>query len=285
MTLIVAGYNSQALHVGDNGIFVVSDSSITSGGRILVRGFKKVIEMPIRVMRPLFNDGWFHNYYGFQYEGACLIAFAGSTLVAQHIINSIKNHLSELYPIHENGEYLLAMSCEKERLLHNNVYCEEDMFLDEHVIPTITLSFLSDVVEHSIQAVLDHAKKHDGMKDNFTAFKAEFIFGARCPSTNELGLFQFEIIEDEIRGALVKKTKVSKGDIAVIGMRTLYAADAQIEFNDALENRESVEIKMLNFVSKAIDSQNEIGVFDIGKPCALYKFNGGTVKLCERITE
>ncbi|MCO6062597.1 hypothetical protein NG726_38870, partial [Pseudomonas sp. MOB-449] len=83
-----------------DGVFFVSDSNITQKGHVLVSGFKKVIETPVRVAGLNFLDEWFNGYHGYNYEGNCAIAFAGSTLVAQHIMNSIRNHLSDLKPTH-----------------------------------------------------------------------------------------------------------------------------------------------------------------------------------------
>lgn len=278
MTLVVAGHSLQKGVFGNesdyiDGLFATSDSSITSGNKILVSGFKKVVEIPIRVKALNFCGTWFNGYHGHRYEGGCFVAFAGSTLVAQHIMNSIRNHLGDLYPTYEDGEYKIVMSCEGKKHLEQVDY-DESMFLDSHLNPLLTAEYISEVVNHSIQSVLDKAKNHNGMKDNFTAFQAEFILGIRCPNNNEYYLYQYEILSDNNGGAIVKKIEIPKSKVAVIGLRDLHADDANAYFNNAVKKGNNTEDEMHRFVAQAIDSQNKIGVFSIGKPCVLYKYDG-----------
>lgn len=285
MTLVIAGHSLQKGAFGIesdfvDGLFAASDSSITSGNITLVSGFKKVVEIPVRVKALNFCGQWFNGYLGYRYEGGCFVAFAGSTLVAQHIMNSIKNHLGDIYPTYEDGEYKLVMSCERHRHLEQMDY-DESMFLDRDLNGLLSAELISEIACHSIQAVLDQAQKHDGMKRNFGAFQAEFILGIRCPADNQFYLFQYEILPDDERGATVKMDSVSKGELAVIGMKDRYAEEANTHFQMAIKNGKHTASAMHKFVLEAVDSQNAIGVFSIGKPCGLYKYEGRHVKLEE----
>ncbi|WP_417500074.1 hypothetical protein [Methylophaga sp.] len=283
MTLVIAGHSLEKGCFGVesdyvNGLFAASDSSITTGNTTLVSGFKKVVEIPVRVKALNFCDHWFNGYLGYRYDGACFVAFAGSTLVAQHIMNSIRNHLGDIYPTHEEGEYKLVMSCEVHRHLEQMDY-DESMFLDRHLDQLLSAKFISDVVCHSIQAVLDQAKKHDGMRKNFAAFQAEFILGVCCPLDNDFYLFQYEIRPDGNNGAVVYMENIPKGSVAVIGMKERYAEEATLNFQDAIKNGQPTASKMHEFVIEAIESQNSIGIFSIGKPCALYLYKDNYVNL------
>jgi len=282
MTLVIAGHSLQKGAFGSRsdylaGLFVASDSNITADNTVLVSGFKKVIEIPIRVKALNFNTEWFHSYLGYRYEGQCFIAFAGSTLVAQHIINSIRNHLGDLYPTFEHGHYHLVMSCEDHRHLKQDYYAE-DMFVDAQLKPLLTARYLADVVSHAIQAVLDQAKKHEGMKTKFSALQAEFILGAKCPASNDYYLYQYEIISDGKDGALVKRTSVLLGELAIIGLREEYSEQAKSCFERAIKSGMNTATEMHRFVADMITSKNEIGIFSIGKPCGLYKFDGGKLE-------
>lgn len=280
MTLVIAGHSY--LNMGfsrlDNkfcdGLFFVSDSSITQNGSILVSGFKKVVEMPIRVAGLNFLDEWFQGYHGYKYEGACTVAFAGSTLVAQHILNSIRNHLADLRPTFRDGTYLLAMVCEEHKFLYGDY--PTDMFLERDLGSNHLLSaeFIASVVEHSVQSVLNQAKKHKNMRHMFSAYQADFILGVCCPKTKKYHLYQYEILSSDSEDAIVSMKEIPEGQVAVIGMRKLHEHDANQAFLKALTDGKSTGPIMFDFLTNAITAQNEIGVFDIGFPAFHYKHEG-----------
>ena len=287
MTLIIAGHHLEKgifenTSSYEQGLFAVADSNITSNGFVLVNGFKKVVEIPIRVKGLNFLDEYFNGYVGTRYESACFVAFAGSTLVAQHILNSIKNHLSELYPTHNGTDYELVMSCEKYKHLKNTEYSDH-MFLEHHLNNLLTGEYVSVVAGHSIQAVLEQAKKHDGMKKIFSAFQAEFILGVHCPVLKQYQLYEYHILPDEERIAIVEKIVIPKGQVAVIGKRDLFSERAQIRFNESIALGKRTSDEMHKFLAESIDSQNEIGIQDIGKPCGLYRLEGKTLSLEKQI--
>lgn len=93
MTLIIAGHSLRQMSFGGynsilvDSVFFVSNSNITQCSDVLVRGFTKVNEMPIRVNGLNSLGNWFNGYHGFPYEDVCAVAFAGSTLVSQHMRN------------------------------------------------------------------------------------------------------------------------------------------------------------------------------------------------------
>lgn len=288
MTLVISGHSlqksgfSRMKSTSCDGIFFVADSNITQQGSVLVSGFKKVIETPVRVAGLNFLDDWFNGYLGYRYEGGCAIAFAGSTLVAQHILNSIKNHLSDLKPTYLDGKYQLAMPCETKKFL--NGYYDTDMFLshDLGVNHLLTAAFIASVVKHSVESVLIQAKKHDSMKQFFEAYRADFILGVCCPETRNYHIYQYEILPSAVEGAVVFMEEIPQGRVAVIGMRAFHEEDANTAFAEAVALGKRTAETMYEFLIAAIQAQNEIGVQDIGMPAFMYKQRGIRLELESR---
>lgn len=280
MTLIVAGYTLENSSQGessnfDRGLFVSADSNITQSNVVLVQGFRKVYEVSIRVKALSFCGEWFNGYRGYRKEHKAFVAFAGSSLVAQHIMNSIQNHLDELYPTFENGEYKLVMSCEKDKHLIQTDY-SQDMFLDSDLDILVTADYLSKVVEHSISAVITYANGKGQMAKLFSAYQAEFIFGIQCPVTREYFLYEFEIVEDSegmYSKAVVKSQKIEKGKVAVIGMKKEFKSGAQDAFDTAVANGEKTSLVLHEYVNSSI-RKNKINNNNIGFPSSLFYLDG-----------
>ncbi|MCU9949256.1 hypothetical protein [Pseudomonas sp. PDM13] len=285
MTLVIAGHSMQDSSFGTSkstfcdGVFFVSDSNITQKGNVLVSGFKKVIETPVRVAGLNFLGEWFNGYLGYDYEDSCAIAFAGSTLVAQHIMNSIRNHLSDLKPTYVDGKYQLAMPCETKKFLYGDY--DTDMFQKRHLGKNhlLTANFIASVMKHSVQSVLERAKKHQNMKRMFSAYQAEFILGVRCPETNKYHVYQYEILPDQASEAVVGMEEIHEGQVAVIGMRQLHENDANAAFQAAVQAGKHTAEAMFDFLNDAIRNQNQIGNFEIGFPSYLYKQMGIRLEL------
>lgn len=297
MTLIVAGHTLEQLDfegiksVHGRGTFFASDSSITQKGEVLVNGYKKVYEIPIRVNGVNLLGNWFNGYHGFIYEDGCAIAFAGSTLVSQHIMNSIRNHLGELKPTYRDDKYQLAMPCERHKFIGQ--HCDGDMFKRSDYGPNYLLSaaFIAGVVQHSIQAVLDRASEHKGMKKNFTAYQAEFVLSVRCPLTSKYHIYQYDIVPGPDDGdgsnadsipAVAQMAEIPEGKVAVIGMREFFEKEANDAFAAAMDAGQRTDAAMLEFVTNAILDQNAIGAFGIGLPAFLYEHQGMRLEQTER---
>ena len=302
MTLVIAGYSYGVFE--QESIYFASDSNITQNNVVMVNGFKKVIEVPIKMQGLSFSGEWFNDYYHkSKNDAVCAIAFAGSTLVAQHMINSIKNHLSELYPSYRNGKYILAMSCEGSKQLRNGDY-DESMFLPRHINSLINADYISDVVEHSINAVLDKARKHTSMRNHFGAYQAEFLLGIQCPQDRKYYLYKYEIVEDPILEAVVKKTVIRRNAIAMIGSGK-FKQDyfEKVVFKEAFDNRiftkNDFQISSLTheynsffgthgfvyagkrvfkLLNEVIDYENSTRSNIIGKPSGLFELQDGILK-------
>ncbi|WP_312272169.1 hypothetical protein [Pseudomonas sp.] len=297
MTLIIAGHTLEQVNIEGikshhgRGVFIAADSSITQNGTVVVTGFKKAYEMPIRVNGVSMLGNWFNGYHGFIYEGGCAVAFAGSTLVSQHIMNSIRNHLGELKPTYRDGKYQLAMLCETHKFIGQ--HCDGDMFMrsDYGHNYLLTASFIAGVVQHSIQSVLDRATQHKGMKKNFAAYQAEFILSICCPDTGKYHIYRYEIVPGSDNGgqssadsvpAVARMEEIPEGKVAVIGMRDFHEDDANAAFAAAVESGQRTDLAMYDYIIKAIRNQNDIGVFGIGLPAFRYEHRGVRLELKAR---
>lgn len=302
MTLVIAGYSYDGF--AQESIYFAADSNISQNNIVLVNGFKKVIEMPIKLKVLSFSGEWFNDYRDkLTIDANCAIAFAGSTLVAQHMINSIKNHLSNLYPSYKKGQYILSMMCEGHKHLRNGYY-DESMFTTEHLNSLINAKYISDVVEHSINSVLNQARKFNSMKRNFGAYQAEFILGIQCPQTRNYHIYKYEIVENEKQDAIVKRTEINKSSVATIGSAKYKQDLFQHEiFKTAFGNRvfyynktnplayvtkvgsfslahdyTNANLRIYKLLNETIEYENNNRVIIIGKPSVLYKLENGILR-------
>jgi hypothetical protein len=291
MTLVIAGhYLLQGIHENEsndvNGLFAVSDSNITIPGlcgsrKVLVNNFEKVSEISIKVKSPNFLGGQFNNYLDCRSQRSCFIAFAGSsTLVAERLINEIRQHLANLYTTYEDDEYKIAMSCEKNRHIKQGYLYDTSMFQYHHLDLNKLLSaeYLLDVVNHSINAGLDKAKKNDVMNKAFEDFHVELILGVRCPRNQDFRLYEYEIKRNNEDVGIVTQVEIPVKKVAVIGRKKKYAEKALSHFTNAIENGKDTAKEMHDFLAKAIKEENEILDYSIGKPCVLYTFNGNNLE-------
>ena len=299
MTLIIIGRCFKTFDGLDyeDVLFAVSDSNITQDNQVLVNGFEKVLEIPITIKIPIINhDGRFNGQYNANpIKRSCLLAFAGSTLASQHIINSISEHLGNLYigiTYHKLlYTYDVVMHSESEKHLSCDDRYDYYEFSKVRANLTSFLSgeYISQVVNHSIQVVLDKPKKHGRMKSLFAPNQAEFILGIKTIGVNkyedEYKLYRFEIPQSTSGEAFSKKVEINKDEVAVIGMRKNYIQQANDKFKDLKDSNQDIPTGMLSFLSEIVDTENKKSSKKIGKPCFLYKYKGARVEKISCIEE
>ena len=254
-----------------------TDSVISRNGELLVRGFKKVINIPIRIRDPYFLGERFHSYVGTEYNYNCVVAFAGSTLVAQHYINSIINHLSDLRPTYFEGKYQLAMPCEKHKLLKENGWYDESMFLTRHVENLLSATFVSEVMKHSIEASLKQARDINQLRKLFHEYACEFILGFYCPIDHNHHLYIYELVPDQPDGVKVLYKEVPFNEFAFIGLGINNTAGISAQFNQELKERisksqdnQKISEIVYDYLNDKIRELNSYNDFSIGKPSALF---------------
>ena len=175
------------------------------------------------------------------------------------------------------------MSCEKSLHLRGSYDVEgissDPMFTEEHLNSLLNPQYISEVVAHSISAVLAMVKTYSDISVNFGPYQAEFILGIYCPQDRQYYLYTYEIVEDNESGAIVMKNQIDKESIAVIGAKKFESeALSTISEENSLFKADE---KIFKFLNDTIDSENSQGNITIGKPTALFNFKQGSLnKTC-----
>ena len=295
MTLVVAGYNfeenpfreidniKEITGVRAEGLFAVADSIITShslnGHSPLLSGFKKIKEIPVKLWQPYFIRENFKSYNSVFLDFECFVAFAGSTLTAQHVIDLISNHLATLRidfqsgNFQNDGEYVVKKRCDPNNLIqdgHSSVY-GDDMFIPEkHYHGLLTSEYIAEVVEHSINKALSSAQKYKLDKKSLREMYTEFILGVNCPSTGSDLLVKYKMNQrmntEGMFEVFVESQQIQEDEVAVIGMSDRFNELAQNIAKDTIKKGLSLKNEMTSFVKNAIDEVNDEGSFQIAMP-------------------
>lgn len=292
MTLVVAGYrqnrfiwdaerSKEFVQDRKSGIFLIADSLISTEMNFrrkpLVSGFKKIVDVPINVWQPHFVGELFQDYIKIFQTHKCLIAFAGSTLTAQHLINSITNHLSELRIDYEKGtsfKCVVRKSCDTNNLVSNGIgtHYDDDIFIPEKDYKNLlSADYVSDVVEHAINQALSSKMKYVLDEDSLKAMRTDIVMAITCPITREDYLYTYKFNHKFLPEGGVKafcdKSLVSSNEIAIIGMENTYGEALRSLVTESIESGGLLEDDILNFVIKCI---REDQTYEIGMP-AIHK--------------
>ncbi|GAA0655879.1 hypothetical protein [Rheinheimera tangshanensis] len=299
MTLIVAGYRQDNLLLGDetdflpdrkHGIFIVADSlvsTLTSIGRQpLLSEFRKVIEVPIQLWEPHFVGEHFSGYKKVFFTYKCLIAFAGSTLVAQHVVNNISGHLAKLridYTDEVEFKCVVRKSCDENNLIKagfSSIY-DDDIFVSENDYRNLlSAEFVADVVEHSINKAFESKMKHVIDEQALNAMKTEIILALTCPTKGRDFLYKFHFkTKDLPEGGVIaycEKELILADSIAVIGMERVYGANALKTAKKAIQEGPDFQKTMREFVVECVRGDRS---FEIGFPVSVKTIRDNKVDL------
>ncbi|MDO6528234.1 hypothetical protein Q4519_21475 [Motilimonas sp. 1_MG-2023] len=308
MTLVIAGYNfeenpwrkidnpKENKGVRSEGLFAVADSIITSfssnGHSPLLSGFKKIKEIPVKLWQPYFIGENFKSYNSVFLDFECFVAFAGSTLTAQHVIDLISNHLATLRvdfqsgDFQTDGKYVVKKRCDPNNLIrngHSSVY-GNDMFIPEkHYHGILTAEYIAEVVEHSINKALSSAQKYKLDENSLREMYTEFILCVNCPSTGSDLLVKYKmnwrVNTDGMCEVFVESERIKEGEVAVIGMSARFNEMAQKTAKDTIKKGLSLKNEMTSFVKNAIDEVNGEGSFQIAMPVVVKSLE------CRKVTK
>ena len=301
MTLVIAGYeHSKSMDYSDlaedhsitytpkmepDGLFVVADSAITShaGGRTLLNGFRKIHRLEAKLWKPYFQpNGSFSGYREVYETRPLFVAFAGSTLTAQHILNSITTHLSELRIscekeyVNDAIQYNVIRSCQKNPLSPEGTPVEWDnnTFLNRDFERLLTGEVIAKTIEYSINDALQSASRYKLSMDEFNAMHTELVSGVWCPVSKRHELYVYRMAskpgDDEALVAYTQKELVPETEVAVLGMRKMFESLAQHEFSKAMLSFTSPAYAMFDFLNNAIDQVKNSGSKEIDKPMTLW---------------
>lgn len=300
MTLIIAGYKQNLFqwqtdekpdYTPDrrSGLFVIADSMISAktnaGSKPLVSGFRKIIEVPVHVWQPNFVGELFQGYSTIFQTHKCLVAFAGSTLTAQHLINGISGHLAELKIDYERNpeiEYVVRKSYDHNNLISKGIsnHYDEDLFVAAKDYQNLlSAELISDVVEHSINKALESRMQHVLDPVALDAMHTDIILAVTCPIQRLDYLYKFKFKSSALSGGGIKayceKEFIEADKIAVIGLEKAFAAEAFELAKTAISGGLRFEHDMLDFVVNCVKQDQ---TFEIGLPVFIKQINGTSVQ-------
>lgn len=295
MTLIFAGYEHEksldaSLFSDDPtpyvpemkvcGLFAIADSAITTlhGGRTLLNGFRKVYEMEAKLWKPFFMpNGSFRGYSEIYERREIFVGFAGNTLTAQHILNSISEHLGNLRVSYsrENSrdpiKYEVIRHCQANSLISAEAsYWDDDTFTDRDFEGLLTGSVIANFVEYSINNALRSASSYKLSMEEFQSMYTDLICGLWCPYKRRHELYLFRMMskkgEDGVLFAYTERQLVKEDKIAVLGMRNRFEISAQNKFSEALSTFKKPSSEMYRFLEECIDEVQNDGYKEIDRP-------------------
>lgn len=298
MTLVIAGHDisldtSRPGYAGNvHGLFVTADSTITDGRQTLLSGFKKIYQVPIKVYRPSFNGPYFQDYFTPRLESNCFIAFAGSTITAQHVLNGINNHLSLMRYGYEGagqavpGTYQILMDCERNKLRDGGMkWSSEDMFMDRDMEGLLTGEVVARVVLHAIHGALATAKQHKIDQRGWDSLLTQYVIGTYCEREKRNRLYTVIPSHRREAGVIVDVDaalhEVPPGELAVLGMQR-FEKGAVEAYNRALKARSDVKKAMFDYLNGAIDEVLQNDTREINRPAFLRAFTRGNLVELDR---
>lgn len=270
MTLIVAS------HTDDGTIVICGDSLITGNdslrGRVkLLNGFRKIKNIGINILFPELDlAGKITRYDDMQLGRSCMIAFAGSTLVAQHIINNIEGHFKRVLFTFKDGSYKLIMECEGNHDALSDFW-SDDMFTQtpSRVVEYLDRDFQINLIAHAINNSIDSFISENNRYDS-SFFDTQFIVALSCYKTNNNHLFEIKMDFSKQKPFLVVR-EIFKDDMASIGI-SQYNESIKEFLSDGSDDS-LIEKKMLKGLCNAIDDSESILLNEIGYPIVLKKFD------------
>lgn len=265
------------------GLFFASDSIITANGMALLGGFRKVYPITVKLWKPYFVGQYFQSYHQEHSTCECVIAFAGGTLTAQHVLNGISGHLEKLRISFERsdgllgqGRYVVRLACQENELEKGQGVdrWDSDMFLPVDMADLLTADVIADAVEHSINHALESARPYKLGPEEFKTLYTEFLLGVQCPVTKTYRLFEYRFQqrlrpEDSLLEVFTEKEEIPPGTVAVLGRREDFKPGAQALFNSLLSAGIAPAQQMFEYLNQAIDRSLDEGRKDIDRPSTL----------------
>jgi hypothetical protein len=302
MSLLFVGYESEEISFSewenstpyyyDKGIFAIADSAITSyqGKKTLLTGFRKIYDLEAKVWEPYFTpDGYFRDYLHVSTKCPFIIGFAGNTLVAQHILNSITGHMEHLKVSYLDREvlfgkikYILNLPCEKNLLITPSIptSLDHDTFLKSDYENLLTGEFISNAIEHSINHAIFSAREHRLDQEEFNQMFTDIFCGVFCPIKKEHQIYIYRMkskFEEGVLIAYTEKELLNKDDIAVLGMKKQFEVQAKGVHLNAIQQNKSPSKELEFFMGHCIGTVLSGGSFEINRPIVHMTLDRGRI--------
>lgn len=272
-----------------SGIYFAADSAITSGGKTLLNDFRKIYPVRVGLWRPYFAGGIFRGYAEEFLKFDVAIAFAGSTLSAQHYLNVITKHLANLRISYKKGcasiKYTVLLDCQ-ENPLESGGYAkfEDDTFLYTHFKGILTAEYISTVVLHSIKKGVSSARQYKLSEDEFKSLFVEMALGVECPSTKKHHLYKYTMksfVNNGLNDVDVVVEEVGCNEVIVLGMSEKYKDDATDMHNNIKKSGVSAAMGMFDYLNNIIEELNRDGDKRIAKPSILKIYKSGKLDIAK----
>jgi hypothetical protein len=280
MTLVIAGYQfGSAQSPEPTGIFIAADSAITdSSGATLLNGFRKIYSVEARLLRPYFNGEYFHSYRSVHQTAEVALAFAGSTLTAQHYLNTITTHLEQLHITCGDSfplRYRVGLFCEKNPLVERRgqPWDEETFVPQRDYEGLLTHTVIAEAVLHSLQHAMKSAAEYKLTREAFNSLLTPFVMGVQCPKERTYHLYEYAMSSCMVNQKMtpsVVKHEIAHDSVSVLGMRREWASSAQTVFLSARKAGQArIEEVMFNLLDTAITTVQQRGDVGIARPAYL----------------
>lgn len=293
MTLIIAGFNRSIddydLAFGNKkspvkiigGLFAAADSAITNNGKTILNGFRKLHTVEARLFTPYFKGyGAFSGEYLQVIERTeLLIGFAGSSLIAQHMLNGLTKHLGNLHlsldP--ESFNYRVYRDCDRTNPLLNQIERERhdicEKFPPDPLIKHLKHEVLKEVILHSLDKSLATAAQYQLGEDDFLRINTEMFSGYFCGVSGDYHLLSHKmVLQDSLdSGALISfhTAEVPAAEILVLGSKEKFQEPATQLYSELINDDKNIPKAFFDFLSECIGSENSEGNYRIAKPAVL----------------
>ncbi|WP_313603907.1 hypothetical protein [Comamonas jiangduensis] len=271
-----------------DGVYFAADSAITNNNKTLLNGFRKIYPVKVSLWKPYIAGDTFRGYPMESYSFDVAIAFAGSTLSAQHYMNIISSHLNNLRITLSKGyrkhEFRVIKQCEENPLIGRIIQFLEDPFCDIDCREFLSAEYISSVVLHSLQAGVASASQYKIDEAGFNSLKIEMLLAVQCQKTSKYHLYEYDMNQINIDGLLkieVSQVEVDIDKVAVIGLKNKY---------EELANQEQLKIKnpsckrsvvMFNYLNSCINEENKDENKGIARPSNLKIYRNGKLDFIE----
>ena len=189
---------------------------------------------------------------------------------------------------HDDGSiyYNVIRQCQKNPLITAEAsYWNDETFLPRDFKGLLTGEIISKTTEYSINEALLSAGRYKLSMDEFQAMRTELVLGVWCPYRKRYELHLYRMLQKaENNGVLIAYTErklLEPNEIAVLGMRTKFEANAQAAFENSIKNHFSPSAALNQFLKESIDEVQKSGSNEIDHPTSFRRLNRNGIERIE----
>nr|WP_162486441.1 hypothetical protein [Stenotrophomonas acidaminiphila] len=269
--------------------FFCADSTISSNGRTLLSGFRKIYSIPVTTWRPYFIGETFKDYLHEHTSTHCVIAFSGNTLTAQHLLNSITSHLSQLRLswCSITASYAILRHCDTtNELFRPGCQWDESMFLERDFRGLLTCNLVFDIILYCVNEAISSARKYKLDENGYNSLATAFIAAAYDPEKRETKLARFDMKshrdDDGYLNPVFELTHLSDQEVSQIGDSHLI--DNQDEIR-RISEQDGISIDHASFrhLLEKINSSLDEGRRAVDYPALMKHFVSGQLSVVTHV--